>query len=101
MSVVSIVSPTQGVLKAFSDHPHLSAPAVISLEGCKLWKASTNIWLVSKPKAETKQDLARWSGGSGLKDYLKIKEQYMLIPSRLLGRLIYLVINEYFSNAEI
>ena len=29
------------------------------------------------------------------------QEQYMLIPSRLLGSLIYLVINEYFSNAEI
>lgn len=36
-----------------------------------------------------------------MKDYLKVKEQYMLIPSRFLGRLIYLVINEYFSNAEI
>lgn len=57
--------------------------------------------MVSKPKVETMQDLARWGGGIGLKDYLKIKEQYMLIPPRLLGSLIYLEINEYFSNAEI
>lgn len=57
--------------------------------------------MVSKPKAETKQDLAGWGGGSGLKDYLQIKEQYMLIPPRLLGSLIYLDINDNFSNAEI
>lgn len=57
-------------------------------------------YMVSKPKAETKQDLARWGGDNGLKDYLEVKKQYMLIPSRFLGRLIYLVINEYFSNAE-
>ena len=57
--------------------------------------------MVSKPKAETNLDLARWGGDNGLKDYPEVKKQYMLIPSRFLGRLIYLVINEYFSNAEI